>query len=496
MRHLFISLLLLCSILPLWAGCDKGNDPNSSNTSISIPPQKGITLQGVVMDETNQPVEGVVVNDGTQFTQTDKKGMYFLKTDLSKSRFVSISVPAAFEIGTDKQIANGFYAPLSANEKVNRRDFILKRREQATDEFLYIALSDPQVKNENQLERFRTETMPDLNETLSRYSNKETYGMVLGDMVFDVMSLFAPYKDALRQTPVKAFFHTIGNHDIDLSYNDFLNTEDPSKGYGEKIYESHFGPTDYSVNIGKIHIITLKNLDYFQGKKYTERLTEPQLEWLRKDLSYVEPGTTVFLNLHAPSSNKTGDNVNMNNTTLQLIEILKDYKVHLFAGHTHFYENAEVNPSFYEHNIGAACGAWWAGDVNRCGAPNGYLVTEVNGDKISWFYKATGKEMTYQFRAYKPGEFETQSSYVVANIWDWDSAYSVNWYEDGILKGTMEQFADEDQDYIRMHGKTSGYKTNHLFRALPGANAQRVTIEVTNRFGEIFKNEIFLQQRP
>lgn len=80
-RHLLISLLLLFSILPLWAGCD---------TEISIPPQKGITLHGVIVDETNQPIEGVVVNDGLNFTQTDKRGMYFLKTDLSKSRFVSI----------------------------------------------------------------------------------------------------------------------------------------------------------------------------------------------------------------------------------------------------------------------------------------------------------------------------------------------------------------------------------------------------------------------
>lgn len=482
-RHLLISLLLLFSILPLWAGCD---------TEISIPPQKGITLHGVIVDETNQPIEGVVVNDGLNFTQTDKRGMYFLKTDLSKSRFVSISIPAAFEIGSDEQIANGFYAPLSANEKVNRRDFILQKRKQTIDEFLYIAISDPQIKNEIQLERFRNETVSDLNETLSRYNDKETLAIVLGDMVFDQMNLFHPYKNALRQTSVKTFLHTIGNHDIDLSYNDFQNTADPSMGYGEKIYESHFGPTDYSVNMGKVHIITMKNLDYYQGKKYTERLTLPQLEWIKKDLSYIEPGTTVFINLHAPTSNKTGGNNNMKSTALQLIEILKNYKVHVFAGHTHFYENAEVNPSFYEHNIGAACGAWWAGNVNRCGAPNGYLVTEVNGDNITWFYKATGKEAAYQFRVYKPGEFESQSEFIVANIWDWDNSYNVKWYEDGVLKGNMEQFSDEDQDYILMHGKAAGYKTNHLFRAIPSSNAKQVTIEVTNRFGKTFKNEILL----
>ena len=39
---------------------------------------------------------------------------------------------------------------------------------------------------------------------------------------------------------------------------------------------------------------------------------------------------------------------------------------------------------------------------------------------------------------------------MVANIWDWDWTYTVNWYEDGVLKGAMQAFDDEDQDYITM----------------------------------------------
>ena len=56
-----------------------------------------------------------------------------------------------------------------------------------------------------------------------------------------------------------------------------------------------------------------------------------------------------------------------------------------------------MTPVIYEHNIGAACGAWWAGDVNRCGAPNGYLVVNVTGDDISWQYKATGRPSIISF---------------------------------------------------------------------------------------------------
>ena len=112
--------------------------------------------------------------------------------------------------------------------------------------------------------------------------------------------------------------------------------------------------------------------------------------------------------------------------------------------------------------------------MNRCGAPNGYLVVTVKGNDVKWRYKATGRPTDYQFRVYKPGEFETQKQYVVANIWDWDMAYTVNWYEDGLLKGAMQQFDDEDQDYLTMKkGKRTGYHTRHLFRACPSKQAKK-----------------------
>ena len=67
-------------------------------------------------------------------------------------------------------------------------------------------------------------------------------------------------------------------------------------------------------------------------------------------------------------------------------------------GHTHFFQNNEVTPTLYEHNIGAACGGWWAGWVNQCGAPNGYMVVDVDGDNVKWHYKATRRDFAYQFR--------------------------------------------------------------------------------------------------
>lgn len=459
-------------------------------SKITVPEKNGMTVRGIVVDENESPVAGVVVNDGKNFTVTDINGFYYLPTDLTRSKFIQLSIPAQFEI--EKEVVSSFYAKLTHKANVNRRDFRLKKRTTQSNEFVFLALSDPQIKNMSQMNRMETETFPDLRTTIRSQGNKESYIMTLGDNVFDVMELFTLYKyqfNTLR-TPV---FSTIGNHDFDLRYKDLHNSENPLANYAEEIYESHFGPVDYSFNVGNVHVISMKNIDNFFNKKYTEQFTSDQLEWLKNDLSYVSKDQVIFLNIHAPTSNKTSNGSGNTRNTARLLEILKGYTVHIFAGHTHFFENQEPAPGIYEHNIGAVCGAWWAGHVNRCGAPNGYLVVNVKGKDVKWHYKSTGKDISYQFHTYKPGEFASQASFVVANVWDCDATYKVRWYEDGQLKGTMENFSDEDQDFITMkNGKSTGYKTNHLFRAQPSSMAREITIEVINRFGETYTQTVKL----
>ena len=457
------------------------------------PVKKEIPVKGVVTDTQKQPIAGVVVTDGVNFTQTDEKGRYQLVSDPAQSKFVYLSVPADYKAVVEKALPVGYYARIDASEKRNRHDFRLEKREQPVRNFTFIAISDPQVRNEKQLNRFISETLPDLKETLKQASGQEAYGMVLGDIVWDVMPLFAPYKEAISDLDM-TMYHVIGNHDFDLQYAALSQAENKDE-YGESVFGDNFGPTDYSFNVGEIHIVAMKDIDYQGAKKYEEQFTPEQLEWLKKDLSYVKPGTTVLLNVHAPTANSTAKGGGNARNAEQLFEILKDYKAHIFAGHTHFYENRIVTPDIYEHNIGAACGAWWAGHVNRCGAPNGYLVVKVNGDNVSWQYKATGRPFDYQFRIYKPGEFKSQPKYLVVNVWDYDPAWKLSYYEDGVEKsGVLEAFADEDQDYITMkEGKVTGYHTLHLFRVRPAEKAKSIKIVATNRFGESFTQTVDLK---
>ena len=62
------------------------------------------------------------------------------------------------------------------------------------------------------------------------------------------------------------------------------------------------------------------------------------------------------------------------------------------------------------------------------------MCVEVDGNDVTWHFKPTGHDINYQFKVYKPGQFESQAEYVVANVWDWDSTYQINWYEDEVLR--------------------------------------------------------------
>ena len=102
------------------------------------------------------------------------------------------------------------------------------------------------------------------------------------------------------------------------------------------MFGKYFGPVNYSFNIGRCHIVTMKNIDYRGGCKYEEQFTDAELQWLERDLSYVPKDMVVILNMHAPAWNKMETIDNILNAD-RLAKILAPYETHVFAGHTHFF---------------------------------------------------------------------------------------------------------------------------------------------------------------
>ena len=452
------------------------------------PAGKPLMLKGSVVDEEGRGIANVVVNNGREFCQTDRNGHWQLVTDTAVSKFVSISTPCEYTLPQTDGIANGYYMPVAkAMEAGSKASFVLHRRDSVSNRFHYIAISDPQIRNAHDMKRWRQETVPSIMHTASSLRKTgDVIGMTLGDVVFDNMMLYAQYKQSIKNRRM-TFFQCIGNHDFQKAYADLHNSELGAPHYAEQMFGEFFGPLCYSFNIGKCHIITMKNINYRGSCKYEEEITEEDLRWLERDLSYVPKDVMIILNMHAPAWNAMEPIDNILNAQ-RLAEILEPYEAHVFAGHTHFFENVEVTPRLYQHNIAAACGAWWTSNINRDGAPNGYMVATVDGTSMKWQYKATNSKSVYQMRVYKPGEFRTQKNYVVANVWEWDPHCRVVWYEDGRYKGRMQQFTDNDEAFLLTKPlKPQLAKTRHLFRARPTSKKYR-TIKVIfiNRFNQTY----------
>ena len=271
-------------------------------------------------------------------------------------------------------------------------------------------------------------------------------------------------------------------------------------------YERQFGPSYYSFNVGNIHYVTLKNVFYYGfSYRYMGYIDETQLSWLEKDLSKVKKGSTVILTMHIPSNYGESEGANyqtsLSNSVMNrqaLYKIMEGYNVHFLAGHSHTQWNRQVAPHIMEHVHAAASGAWWQGDVSTDGTPKGYTVYEVDGDSLTWYYKAMGKNKNEQFKLYKAGADTSQPGYFIANVYNYDDAWQVNWYENEKLMGKMTRYWGTDPlakelyqpGKNKKHSWLSAGSTYHLFKAKPVDKNARIMVKVTDRFGNSYTKNL------
>ena len=384
---------------------------------LDFTPEADTTIYGLVSSEKGG-IKGVVVSDGVEVAVTDEKGIYQLKSE-KKWGYVFISIPSGYE-ALSEGVLPQFYQLLKANPEVaERKDFVLKEVT-GQDTYKVFMLGDMHLANRtDDLSQFLKFT-DDLNNYRAVHAGEKMYAITLGDMTWDLYwysNNFAlpEYINTINsQLKGLQIFHTIGNHDYDYkTLSDFD---------AESRFMNCIAPTYYSFNIGKIHYIVMDDIDCdsYDGtssRNYQKRISAEQLNWLAKDLSYIDKATPLVIVMHAqvfyPSED--GDfkiDHDVTNTT-QLLNLLNGYQVHFVTGHTHLNFNVTPEASvtagndFYEHNTGAICGSWWWSDyltsgvhVSPDGTPGGYAIWSVSGDDFQWIYKATGGSEDYQFRSY------------------------------------------------------------------------------------------------
>lgn len=483
--------------------CSKegGSPINPDNKPIDHPaitPDPGIDLYGSIIDDMGNPVPGVVVSDGYQCVVTDVKGVYQMVRNPS-ALTVFYSTPAAYEVkrtGTISAAAN-FFTALSSQSK--RYNFTLKRLTAVENDFSLICIGDPQVTSAADVERYSAETIADM-KAFVKSQALPCYGLVLGDTVGDQPQFLTQMRN-LTGSIGMPYFTTIGNHDKVGG-----NSTTPRN---VSAYTAVFGPVNHSWNRGKVHFISLDNVIFQDNSIYSGGLEDSQIEWLRQDLSYVSKDKLIIIYYHIPIRN---DKDFKNRTAF--FSLLQDYpNVHFMVGHTHYQENFKIgngSHTIYEHIHGAACGAWWKSTVNCDGTPNGYAVYSVQGTEIKdWYYKATRYDKGFQIRLHRGsdsfgGQYGSYSygkgtNDIVANIWNADTSWKLEAYEDGVKAGNLTKLNTLIDAFAAgyhvgvlnripgNYGATGNGQNKHAYiHSLKNPNAKEIEVRATDLFGNIY----------
>ena len=433
----------------------------------------------------------ILVTNGFDFALTNADGRYILPMNRN-ARFVYITTPSGYL----PQITGGlplFYQKL--NEHNLTYDFVLTKITQQDNKHLFFVQTDVQVANDNDINGYG-DYLKDICQYLkSEKKGRDAFVLDCGDIVGNTPSLFPTYikKSETLELPI---YRSIGNHDMEYGVRSFEHSY--------KTFESYFGPIYYSYNRGKAHYIVLDNCFYInRDYRYIGYIDERTLQWIEKDLSYVPKDHLVFVAMHIPTSSTKKIQFNAllpdeTSNASSLYDLLKGYNAHLISGHTHNNWNVVFNDSLMEHNTAAVCGTFWKASICTDGTPKGYSVYEVDGNQVKWAYKSVGHPIDYQFRAYPIGASDDYPQDIIANVWNWDEQWRVEWYEDGKLVGEMEQFEgyDPQAKIICSDKKQMVYdwiipiKTKHLFKATPRNKSAAIEIVVTDRFGNIYKQKV------
>ncbi len=365
---------------------------------VLVPDAYNVT--GRVVDNEGKGLEKVVVTDGEQCVRTLFDGSFYLNTDSATAKFIYISTPSGYLPPVEGGLPK-FYKVLSditpSGGLYNCGDFTLTPVANP-DRYTLLISADPQPRrkeNWNVMEWIAYHSLDvcddlylELKEKAATISDRQVYGICLGDVVHEDMSLYSNYVSSLSGVGYPTY-NVIGNHD----YNPAAADDEA----GDDEFESYFGPCSYSFNIGKIHYIVLDDLlmEKDENDKLTKSghgLSERIWAWLQADLSYIPTDTKLMVCAHAPmfrmESGSERTNTQAHGRDYGALFALYP-EVHAWAGDTHgsfnyIYPSSHRNNKVQVHIVARSTGELWTNEYLANGTPRGFTVVEVDGNDITW----------------------------------------------------------------------------------------------------------------
>lgn len=540
--------IVLMSFLAV--SCGKGG--NSAVTPGDDAPGD-YSISGVVTGDDGSLLPDVVVSDGINCVKTDSKGRYFLSSDLNVAEYVFVSTPSAWSAPVrDGQAC--FWRFLSdctaGSDGKYVVDFTLNKIS-APERYTIFIFADPQPRKSTAgYDKIGYHSLDccndmyrDMKEFAAALGNRQIYGIDLGDIVHQDLSLLAAYKKGMATTGISTY-NVIGNHDQGHSLMD--------DAHSSKAYEEQMGPANYSFNLGGMHYLVLDNMispDPSTGK-YSDDcstgLTDDIWQFVQNDLALVSRDTPLMVCAHSPMARMLGGSERSGAHLSELRALLSKYvKAYLWAGHTHSSFNYvnKSDPVIETHTLSRTTGALWTNEyLGSNGTPRGYTVFNYDNGDVSWRFKpiyyqtgsyvgngnggsvpgyawrdwdyangravlkSTGEYLddSYQMQVFPPGTYG--DSYVYANVFLWDELWQTPRLTVDGVPSLMKRVTEPDYMYSYSdYSITSFYNSNtvagsnfvpdknnnaSMFRAYTDAEHGSGTVSVRDRFGNVHSSVI------
>ncbi|MCH7904007.1 MAG: calcineurin-like phosphoesterase family protein [Armatimonadetes bacterium] len=392
------------------------------------------TARGVVFDDENgngerdagEPgIQGIKVSNQIQITVTDSQGSWLLPAGDDTVFFVI--KPRGWAPPVNGENLPRFYYSHKPNGSPEGArfagvaptgplpasiDFPLHRQPEP-DRFTAIIFADTQPRDVREAEYIAHDVIESL------IGVDAAFGVTLGDVVFDDLSVFTPLNAAIGLIGIP-WYNVVGNHDLNLDAEGDANSDET--------FELLYGPNYYSFDYGPTHFIVLDDVEYL-GNGYRGGIGEQQLAWVKKDLSLIPDDQLVVILMHIPIVNVADRQ--------GLYRLIEDRPyVMSVSGHTHYQAHVFIDESDgwrgikpHHHMIAVTVsGSWWGGAPNelgiphttmRGGAPNGYSVFSFDGHQYSIEFRAAGAPAAYQLNIYAPEEVDLADAtnpLIMANV--------------------------------------------------------------------------------
>jgi hypothetical protein len=370
----------------------------------------------------------VAISNGRDVVQTDWRGRYRIAVgddtilfvikpggwatpldDNGLPRFYYIHKPE----GSPTDLA---YPGVSPTGPLPEQIHFPLHRQREPGSFRAILFADSQPRTLDELDLFRRDVIAEV------IGTEAAFGMTLGDLVGDDLSLFEPLNQSIGRIGIP-WHNVIGNHD--------MNYHAETDEHSDETFESVYGPPTYAFSYGKVHFIVLDDVVY-QGRKdeagtagpYEAGISEGQLEFVENYLKTVPRERLIVLAMHIPFESPPHSVAEQR----ALFEILKDrpHTVSL-AGHNHYQESRFYGPEdgfdgpqpHHQLTAATASGSWWLGAADevgiphatmRCGAPNGYSILEFDGHDYAIRFKAARRLADHQMNVFAPGTVSAENT--------------------------------------------------------------------------------------